>query len=385
MSKIYSQNDPIWKNQLLGKNTDAYYSIGNFGCLITSLCNACHILGVTDFYLGNYNKRLELNPSWLDDDLTNNSNGYADFGNYIWGSLDRAVEQGIKELGFLFNQQYRFNEFKNEIKSKIETGKFCALVQIDSIPDTSTNDQHWVLINSIDGDNVTIIDSWDGTIKPISDYYGATVYSANDTIFACKFITREINYELTTQNNNMTDQLFNATNTAINELQKVHPTYYDNWGRAFGNTDMAKQGKEALVWIREMCDQLSWKFAGYEDTLSEKTTLINSQKQELKELNDKYVNLTLENARIKEKQPIIQIEPKTQEKFAFDWNKQYETFVKSGMAKYVLGFAILALQNLAKTQFGLDIPLQEFGGIASIFGITGLTDTITYISTKIKK
>jgi len=143
--------------------------------------------------------------------------------------------------------------------------------------------------------------TWDGNIWSISNHF--------DPIPYLNKLDDDIKNQATT--NNMTDQLFNATNTAINELQKVHPSYYSKWGRAFGNTDKAKQGLEPLIWIKEMCDEISWKFTAYEDTISEKTTLINSQKAELKELNDKYIQTTLENAKIKEKEAKTQIGEKT--------------------------------------------------------------------------
>lgn len=194
MSQYFSQNDPKWKFQMLGHNTHQDGTIGNFGCLITSLCNACLKLGVKTFYVHNRNQVLELNPSWLDEELTHQDSGYADRGLYVWESLDRSVEHGINELPFLFQNSYRFNEFKNEIKTKIESGKFVCLIEVDSIPATATQDMHWVLIESIDGDNVTIVDAWDGQVKPLSDYFGATVKRPNDTIYSAKFITRE-NFE----------------------------------------------------------------------------------------------------------------------------------------------------------------------------------------------
>jgi septal ring factor EnvC (AmiA/AmiB activator) len=70
-------------------------------------------------------------------------------------------------------------------------------------------------------------------------------------------------------NNNIDDMatLHQAVNTAITQLQSTNPDAYDNWGRAIGNTDMAKQGKEPLVWVKEMVDQLTWKIQGRDNEL----------------------------------------------------------------------------------------------------------------------
>jgi hypothetical protein len=70
-------------------------------------------------------------------------------------------------------------------------------------------------------------------------------------------------------NNNIDDMatLHQAVNTAITQLQSTNPEAYDNWGRAIGNTDMAKQGKEPLVWIKEMVDQLTWKIQGRDNEI----------------------------------------------------------------------------------------------------------------------
>lgn len=53
-------------------------------------------------------------------------------------------------------------------------------------------------------------------------------------------------------------QLQNKVHAAINELQ-TSPRYvkqYNNWSRAHGNTDAAAAGREDLVWIREMSNDM---------------------------------------------------------------------------------------------------------------------------------
>jgi hypothetical protein len=69
-----------------------------------------------------------------------------------------------------------------------------------------------------------------------------------------------------TENTNITNEnemLQQKMNAAIEQLKNNHPDYYDNWGRAIGNTDMAKQGKEDIIWIQEMTDQMMGDFNDY--------------------------------------------------------------------------------------------------------------------------
>jgi hypothetical protein len=72
--------------------------------------------------------------------------------------------------------------------------------------------------------------------------------------------------KLEAENTNITNEnemLQQKMNAAIEQLKNNHPDYYDNWGRAIGNTDMAKQGKEDIIWIQEMTDQMMGDFNAY--------------------------------------------------------------------------------------------------------------------------
>ena len=70
---LFSQRNPLWASILLGYNTNSYYSIGNYGCLITSLGM------LTNNQPDNINEVLK------------DFNGFVNGGNFVWSKCS-AVE-----------------------------------------------------------------------------------------------------------------------------------------------------------------------------------------------------------------------------------------------------------------------------------------------------
>ncbi len=82
---LYSQNDPAYKNEKLGKSTPRNGTIGNKGCTLTAIANLHNALFNTN-----------IDPSWLNKQFTAkgvyayDSLGYA---NVIWSNVARVLPQ----------------------------------------------------------------------------------------------------------------------------------------------------------------------------------------------------------------------------------------------------------------------------------------------------
>jgi len=158
---IFSQRDSQWSNTLLGYNSDRLYTIGLAGCLLTALAMVATKYGIST------------NPLKLNQDFLNQGGSYINGGDYVANSLKRLYPQ-LQETSILTSDVWQFADFLNQGGSVI--------IQIDFVPDTIPTETHYVLLDNLDNGQVTIIDPWTGTRRPLSDYYGRTVGRPEDTI-----------------------------------------------------------------------------------------------------------------------------------------------------------------------------------------------------------
>ena len=129
-------------------------------------------------------------------------------------------------------------------------------------------------------------------------------------------------------------------------------------------------------------EQNKIKFTGslQQIAFEEKKALINNDSSDLNNKNEQRVSGYL-NRRVVEDNTAI---TKNQSKFAFSFNKQYETFVKSGFFKYFIAILIILIQKIL-SNYGYEISTDIIIGFASIFGLSGITDNITFINSKFKR
>jgi len=152
--QVYSQRDPKWGSKLLGYNTGAGETIGNYGCLIT--CLACYIN----------------NPPNVVNDLLVQNNGYvAGSGLFVWS---KSTVLGL-------NQTYLSPDYTGipvtsqgmtKLTSLLDAG-YPVLCEIDFYPETANVDMHFVLAYGYEGENVFVIDPWTGTQISLDVYGGA--------------------------------------------------------------------------------------------------------------------------------------------------------------------------------------------------------------------
>lgn len=149
--KTYSQNDPQWRNLILGSRG----TIGEYGCLVADAAMVCT-------YFGH-----EETPETLNEKLRRN-NGYQNGNLFVWGAIT-ALYPDIAYQGQVQTPDPLTASQMDAIRSALDN-KFPVFLQIDTIPSTSGLDEHWVLAVGYDGDDFIVQDPWDGAEKRITSW-----------------------------------------------------------------------------------------------------------------------------------------------------------------------------------------------------------------------
>lgn len=159
LSTLFSQRDSRWKDVMLGYNAQgSIYTIGSFGCLITTVDVYLQALGIN------------INVLELNEKLKQN-NGYTPgSGLYIFDSL-KSIWPDIK-MDYV-SQKWDgpvSDEGIQKIKDLIDQGKY-VVTEVDFYPNTANEDMHWVgIYGYTDTGEFMIFDPWTGTLVPLSVY-----------------------------------------------------------------------------------------------------------------------------------------------------------------------------------------------------------------------
>lgn len=150
---VNSQRDSKWASKFLGTNTTQPYTIGNYGCLITTL--------------GNYIGRA---PDEVNELLKANA-GFVNGGLFVWS---KSTVLGIKEtyLSPRFNGPVT-SQGITKIKELLDQGK-PSICEVDFNPSTVSEEQHYVLLMGYEGDTIFAADPWTGEIINLDVYGGST-------------------------------------------------------------------------------------------------------------------------------------------------------------------------------------------------------------------
>lgn len=160
---MYSQNDPRWKNVILGFNTGPTDTIGNYGCYVTAIADVCQ-------WAGNDKTPQEIN------DICK-QNGWFVNGGLI--SRDDIPAQLCGNLTYQgrtnWSDATSMNFFADASDPNVA---YIILIDASHAPGLQS---HFVMVWAKLGDNdLEINDSWDGIRKPLSSYGNPSViiYSA---------------------------------------------------------------------------------------------------------------------------------------------------------------------------------------------------------------
>jgi len=169
LSVIFSQWDSRWGKLYLGFNTRLPWNIYNYGCLLSCLAMVCRYYGKNE------------DPASLNE-LLKKYRGFADGGNYIYGSLTRCYSD-IKKKRIDTPSSLTDGQLQ-EIKTALENG-YPVMFEIDYNPRTVKADQHFVLCcgyNPSNENDFLIADPLGGKLRSLKDYLGWYKPSARKSI-----------------------------------------------------------------------------------------------------------------------------------------------------------------------------------------------------------
>jgi Peptidase_C39 like family len=148
----YGQRQSPWSDELLGYNTNSKYTIGDYGCLITSLGN---IVG--------------LNPLYVNESLKSNNGFVKDSGEFIWNKCSvlglTQTYVSPRYIGPVSSQGI------DKIRELIGLGH-PLIAEIDFNPATTTLEQHFLVLVGFDDNEIYAWDVWSATLVALSVYGG---------------------------------------------------------------------------------------------------------------------------------------------------------------------------------------------------------------------
>lgn len=155
---IIGQRDSRWADILLGNNTQLPYTIGQFGCLITSFCMYLNATGKSE------------TPETINTLLTDNYGFTTGSGNLIWSAVSRLlnltqVYASPMYIGPVTDQGI------TKIKELLDKGH-PLITHVDFDPRDKDDDQHWLIITGYDGDTIYANDPWSATEISLDVYGG---------------------------------------------------------------------------------------------------------------------------------------------------------------------------------------------------------------------
>ena len=155
LNQTYSQRDARWSNVLLGFNTAKPYTIGNFGCLITTLANYFSALGY------------EETPLSLNDKLKN-CNGFTEGSGLLnWQKIFSIYPTIDYDYEFSTTEVLTDTQIKKMV-SLVKEGHFL-ICEVDSNPALVGEQMHFVGVFGYT-DELICFDPWTGKEVPLSVY-----------------------------------------------------------------------------------------------------------------------------------------------------------------------------------------------------------------------
>lgn len=149
----FGQRNSQWASELLGYNTNPVYSIGGYGCLITSF--GCYV---------------EKNPHDVNELLKANNGYQPGTGNFIWS---KCTVLGLNQV---YQSPYYSDPVTTQgitkMKSLLDEGR-PLITHIDFDPKDPDDDQHWLIVYGYDEPEIFYAhDPWTDTDITLDVYGG---------------------------------------------------------------------------------------------------------------------------------------------------------------------------------------------------------------------
>lgn len=270
---MYSQRDNRWADITLGYNTDKKYSIGQFGCLITSFANY-----------------INKTPLEINQTLKDNAGFAAGSGNFIW---NKCSALGLKEV---FKSPFYSNPVSlqgiTKMKELLDAGQ-PLITHIDFDPRDPDDDQHWILIYGYEEPEVFYaIDSWTGT-SILLDVYGGVRRAVYEWRCYDKILEKELDIPTVVIGISELDEFKRKATIAENIAQKMNVGL--NESIIMPELDKLIAYEDIVVEKERLLTEANAKISKLEDQVREKAGELETLSKDLKVLTDKVVTATQDN------------------------------------------------------------------------------------------
>ena len=149
----WKQTDARWSSIVLGGGTDSSRSIGNIGCLATSISMLIAKSGAIDSLPASNTLKNNFNPGTFVEAM-NKVNGFNSGGNLYWNKVSDVVSNFVYDAASATNLSGLSKDQKLEIISnKVNTANTYCVLEVKG-----GQGQHWVAVDKVTSNGVKMLD-----------------------------------------------------------------------------------------------------------------------------------------------------------------------------------------------------------------------------------
>ncbi len=149
----WKQTDSRWKDVVLGGGTDSSRSIGNIGCLATSISMLIAKSGAIDSLPTGNTLKGNFNPGTFVEAM-NRAGGFTSGGLLNWASVGKVVPNFVYDE----NSRQTLSGLSREAKLKAINNKISQANTYCVVEVKGGQGQHWVAVDSVSGTNIKMLD-----------------------------------------------------------------------------------------------------------------------------------------------------------------------------------------------------------------------------------
>lgn len=149
----WKQTDSRWKDVVLGGGTDSSRSIGNIGCLATSISMLIVKSGAIDGLPTANTLKGNFNPGTFVEAM-NKAGGFDSGGNLYWANVRKVVPNFVYDS----SSKQTLSGLSRDAKLKVIKRKFSQSNTYCVVEVKGGQGQHWVAVDSVNGTNIKMLD-----------------------------------------------------------------------------------------------------------------------------------------------------------------------------------------------------------------------------------
>lgn len=149
----WKQTDSRWKDVVLGGGTDSSRSIGNIGCLATSISMLIAKSGAIDGLPTANTLKGNFNPGTFVEAM-NKAGGFDSGGNLYWANVKKVVPNFVYDS----SSKQTLSGLSRDAKLKVIERKISQANTYCVVEVKGGQGQHWVAVDSVNGTNIKMLD-----------------------------------------------------------------------------------------------------------------------------------------------------------------------------------------------------------------------------------